>query len=389
MHLREERNYKMEQQKETSRFLNPENKGILRILAVGAGILILVLAYAMIRNSMVYTSYEVSSTLTRSGDTSVYYHVMPRGMIRYSKDGISLTDRSGVTVWNQTYEMSSPMMSSSDSYIAIGDMEGNDIYIFDRYGQCGHLTTAVPIQAIELSEQGVVAAILSDATSNYINYYDKEGNELVSIKATIENTGYPLALGLSPDASRLAVSYLDISAGSVRSKIVFYDFSDTRSNHVMREVSNDSLCPKISFLDASRAAVFTENGFDLFSFGTTVEEAGEVTFDDDIKSVFSGSQKIGLIFKNHDEHGKYRIELYDREGQKIMTAYTDLDYKRVYADDEEIILFNDAEARIYSYNGGLRFRGTMDLAITDMMPSWETGTYWIISNQVVREIRIK
>ena len=379
----------MEQQKEASRFLNPENKGVLRILAVGVGVLVLIFAYAMIRNSMVYTAYDVTSALTRSGDTSAYYHVMPHGMIRYSKDGISLTDRSGVTVWNHTYEMSSPIMSASDNYIAIGDMEGNDIYIFNRYGQCGHLTTAVPIQTLELSDQGVVAAILSDASSNYINYYDKEGNELVSIKATIENTGYPLALGFSSDAMRLAVSYLDISKGNVCSKVVFYDFSDTRANHVLREVSEEGLCPKIAFLDDRRAAVFTEKGFDLFSFGNTVEDGPKVTFDDDIKSVFSGSQKIGLIFRNHDEHGKYRIELYDREGQKNMTAYTDLDYRRICADDEEIILFNDTEARIYAYNGGLRFRGTMDMTIADMMPSWETGTYWVIGNQVNREIRIK
>lgn len=379
----------MEQTKETSRFLKPENKGVVRILAIGIGILLLVFAYAMIRNSMVYTNYEVSNTLTRSGDTSVYYHVSPHGMIRYSKDGISLTDRSGVTVWNQTYEMSAPIMSASDTYMAIGDMEGNDIYIFNRYGQCGHLTTAVPIQAIRLSDQGIVAAILSDSTSNYINYYDQEGSELVSIKATLENTGYPLALDLSPDASRLAVSYLDISGGSVRSKIVFYDFSNTGSNHVMREVMIDSLCPKIAFLDASRAAVFTNEGFEYFNLGTTVEEGAKVTFEDEIKSVLSGSQKIGFIFKNHDEKGKYRIELYDREGQKTMTAYTDLDYKKVYADDEEIILFNDSDVRIYAYNGGLRFRGSMDIAVSDMVPSWETGTYWVISSQVVREIRIK
>lgn len=379
----------MEQKKENSRFLNSENKGVVRILAIGIGVLLLVFAYAMIRNSMVYTDYEASNTLTRSGDASVYYHVSPQGMIRYSKDGISLTDRSGATVWNQTYEMSSPIMSASDAYIAIGDMEGNDIYIFNRYGQCGHLTTAVPIQAIKLSEQGIIAAILSDNSSNYINYYDQSGNELVSIKATLENTGYPLALGLSPDASRLAVSYLDISGGGVSSKIVFYDFANTGSNHVMREVVIDSLCPKIAFLDASRAAVFTNEGFQYFNLGTTVEDGPSVTFEDEIRSVLSGNQRIGFIFKNHDENGKYRIELYDREGQKTMTAYTDLDYKKVYADDEEIILFNDSDVRIYAYNGGLRFRGSMDIAISDMMPSWETGTYWVISNQVVREIRIK
>ncbi len=50
-------------------------------------------------------SYEVVTSLSRGDDTSVYYQIMRKGMIRYSKDGMAMTDKSGNLIWTQTYEM--------------------------------------------------------------------------------------------------------------------------------------------------------------------------------------------------------------------------------------------------------------------------------------------
>ena len=72
-----------------------------------------------------------------------------------------------------------------------------------------------------------------------------------------------------------------------------------------------------------------------------------------------------------------------------MTAYSNIDYTNVFADSEEILLYNESRAMVYTYNGGLTFDGVLDFQIQDMMPSWEKGTYLIISNQVIREIRVK
>lgn len=355
-----------------------------------AGVLILavVLVYALVKNNKVASSYEVVTSMSRGDDTSVYYCMMRKGMVKYSKDGVAMTNKSGSVLWNQTYEMASPTMTSAGDYVAVGDIGANTIYIFNEYGQLGRVSTDVPIQEIQISEQGVVAAVLSDTSSNYINLYDKQGNSLGSIKASLENTGYPLAIALSPDASKLAVSYLIVKSGSMQSRIVSYDFSDVEGDHLLDTQELERLYPKAAFLDSREVVLFGEKGFVLYQADSKKIETQE-NFESEINSVFCTNQKLGFIFKNEDDNGKYRMEIYNKAGKKSSTYYFDLDYSGVTADDDEVILYNDGEMLIYQMGGRVRFRGTFNTAVTGVMPSWEDGLYWLIDDQSLREIRIR
>lgn len=355
-----------------------------------AGVLILavVLVYALVKNNKVASSYEVVTSMSRGDDTSVYYCMMRKGMVKYSKDGVAMTNKSGSVLWNQTYEMASPTMTSAGDYVAVGDIGANTIYIFNEYGQLGRVSTDVPIQEIQISEQGVVAAVLSDTSSNYINLYDKQGNSLGSIKASLENTGYPLAIALSPDASKLAVSYLIVKSGSMQSRIVAYDFSDVEGDHLLDTQELEGLYPKAAFLDSREVVLFGEKGFVLYQ-ADSKKIGTQENFESEINSVFCTNQKLGFIFKNEDDNGKYRMEIYNKAGKKSSTYYFDLDYSGMTADDDEVILYNDEEMLIYQMGGRVRFRGTFNTAVTGVMPSWEDGLYWLIDDQSLREIRIR
>ena len=357
-------------------------------IAAGVLILAVVLVYALVKNNKVASSYEVVTSMSRGDDTSVYYRMMRKGMVKYSKDGVAMTNKSGTVLWNQTYEMASPTMTSAGDYVAVGDIGANTIYIFNEYGQLGRVSTDVPIQEIQISEQGVVAAVLSDTSSNYINLYDKQGNSLGSIKALLENTGYPLAIALSPDASKLAVSYLIVNSGSMQSRIVFYDFSDVEGDHLLDTQELEGLYPKAAFLDSREVVLFGEKGFVLYQADSKKIETQE-NFESEINSVFCTNQKLGFIFKNEDDNGKYRMEIYNKAGKKSSTYYFDLDYSGMTADDDEVILYNDEEMLIYQLGGRVRFRGTFNTAVTGVMPSWEDGLYWLIDDQSLREIRIR
>ena len=357
-------------------------------IAAGVLILAVVLVYALVKNNKVASSYEVVTSMSRADDTSVYYCMMRKGMVKYSKDGVAMTNKSGSVLWNQTYEMASPTMTSAGDYVAVGDIGANTIYIFNEYGQLGRVSTDVPIQEIQISEQGVVAAVLSDTSSNYINLYDKQGNSLGSIKASLENTGYPLAIALSPDASKLAVSYLIVKSGSMQSRIVSYDFSDVEGDHLLDTQELEGLYPKAAFLDSREVVLFGEKGFVLYQADSKKIETQE-NFESEINSVFCTNQKLGFIFKNEDDNGKYRMEIYNKAGKKSSTYYFDLDYSGMTADDDEVILYNDEEMLIYQMGGRVRFRGTFNTAVTGVMPSWEDGLYWLIDDQSLREIRIR
>ena len=355
---------------------------------IGLLVMVGVLVYALVKNNRVSGSYEVVTSLSRGDDTSVYYQIMRKGMIRYSKDGMAMTDKSGNLIWTQTYEMTSPAIVVSDPYVAVGDIGANTIYIFNEYGQLGRINTDVPIQEIRISAQGVIAAVLSDSATNYINLYDKQGNVLGSIKASLQNTGYPLAIALSSDATRLLASYLCMDGSTVKTRVISYNFSDTQSKHVIDTLELEELYPKIEFLENNKAVMFGEKSFVLYNTDTK-EITAQQTFENEIASVFCSDQKIGFIFKASDENGQYYMEIYNKAGRKNSSVYFDFDYEGINVHDDEVILYNSQEMAVYQMNGRLKFTSTLNTSVTNIMASWESGMYWLVDDQSLREIHIK
>ena len=357
-------------------------------IIIGLLVMVGVLVYALVKNNRVSGSYEVVTSLSRGDDTSVYYQIMRKGMIRYSKDGMAMTDKSGNLIWTQTYEMTSPAIAVSDPYVAVGDIGANTIYIFNEYGQLGRINTDVPIQEIRISAQGVIAAVLSDSATNYINLYDKQGNVLGSIKASLQNTGYPLAIALSSDATRLLASYLCMDGSTVKTRVISYNFSDTQSKHVIDTLELEELYPKIEFLENNKAVMFGEKSFVLYNTDTK-EITAQQTFENEIASVFCSDQKIGFIFKASDENGQYCMEIYNKAGRKNSSVYFDFDYEDINVYDDEVILYNSQEMAVYQMNGRLKFTSTLNTSVTNIMASWESGMYWLVDDQSLREIHIK
>lgn len=357
-------------------------------IIIGLLVMVGVLVYALVKNNRVSGSYEVVTSLSRGDDTSVYYQIMRKGMIRYSKDGMAMTDKSGNLIWTQTYEMTSPAIAVSDPYVAVGDIGANTIYIFNEYGQLGRINTDVPIQEIRISAQGVIAAVLSDSATNYINLYDKQGNVLGSIKASLQNTGYPLAIALSSDATRLLASYLCMDGSTVKTRVISYNFSDTQSKHVIDTLELEELYPKIEFLENNKAVMFGEKSFVLYNTDTK-EITAQQTFENEIASVFCSDQKIGFIFKASDENGQYYMEIYNKAGRKNSSVYFDFDYEGINVYDDEVILYNSQEMAVYQMNGRLKFISTLNTSVTNIMASWESGMYWLVDDQSLREIHIK
>lgn len=357
-------------------------------IIIGLLVMVGVLVYALVKNNRVSGSYEVVTSLFRGDDTSVYYQIMRKGMIRYSKDGMAMTDKSGNLIWTQTYEMTSPAIAVSDPYVAVGDIGANTIYIFNEYGQLGRINTDVPIQEIRISAQGVIAAVLSDSATNYINLYDKQGNVLGSIKASLQNTGYPLAIALSSDATRLLASYLCMDGSTVKTRVISYNFSDTQSKHVIDTLELEELYPKMEFLENNKVVMFGEKSFVLYNTDTK-EITAQQTFDNEIASVFCSDQKIGFIFKVSDENGQYYMEIYNKAGRKNSSVYFDFNYEGINVYDDEVILYNSQEMAVYQMNGRLKFTSTLNTSVTNIMASWESGMYWLVDDQSLREIHIK
>ena len=318
------------------------------------------LVYVQLKNQ-VYTSYVILSSIARQQYDSSVCLSYGNGFLSYSGDGISYTDAKGNAVWNQAYEMQEPMVRVAGSKVAVADYNGHIIYSISQDGNYIEIDTTLPIREIAVSESGMVAAVLEDTGITWIYLYSSMGETIAYIRTTMQNSGYPSALALSPDGTLLAVSYLTVDNGTAKSSVAFYNFSSVGQNYVDNFVSGsdyaDAVIPFLAFLNNDTSFAVADNRLVIYGGGQRPKSVADVLLNEEIQSIFYNESHIGLVFLDTTGNGKYRLDVYNTSGLVETSLYFDMDYKDIIFRKDNIIIYNETQCLLANMNGVERFNG--------------------------------
>lgn len=318
------------------------------------------LVYVQLKNQ-VYTSYVIPSSIARQQYDSSVCLSYGNGFLSYSGDGISYTDAKGNAVWNQAYEMQEPMVRVAGSKVAVADYNGHIIYSISQDGNYIEIDTNLPIREIAVSESGMVAAVLEDTGITWIYLYSSMGETIAYIRTTMQNSGYPSALALSPDGTLLAVSYLTVDNGTAKSSVAFYNFSSVGQNYVDNFVSGsdyaDAVIPFLAFLNNDTSFAVADNRLVIYGGGQRPKSVADVLLNEEIQSIFYNESHIGLVFLDTTGNGKYRLDVYNTSGLVETSLYFDMDYKDIIFRKDNIIIYNETQCLLANMNGVERFNG--------------------------------
>lgn len=327
----------------------------IRVLSVIAVVAVLVAAFLTARYFIVYSKYRVVYKEARSAGTSVQYAEYYGKVLRYSKDGATFYDRKDKYIWNETYEMQNPIIDICGKYMAIADQNGNNVCVYDLDGQTGSFKVGMPIKKVQISEKGALVLLLEKNGDHYIQYLDAKGNVIAEGKAVFKKSGYPLDISLSDDGLKLAVSYFVLEDGVAKTNVVFYSFSSIGSAQIDNIVSSESLentvVPTLYYADSKTAFAFGNDRFLIFQGRQRPELAKEILLKDDVESIFYDEEYAGMVFKT--EKG-YRMDVYNRNGNQVMSKEFDFDYDIIKVSNGQIILYNDTQWCIYTMKGRLK-----------------------------------
>lgn len=271
----------------------------VRLLICAAVVLAVALGVWFWFRNRTYTAYEVVSSVEYSSAIDTQYAEYNGQLLRYSRDGVSCINSQNEAVWSQTYNMQYPVVDICESSVAVADQQGNEVYVFGPDGLRTQITTLLPIQQISVSSQGVTALLLNDSTVSWIYLYDAEGNVLAESRCSLDETGQPLSISISSDGTKLAVSYLQVQDGSAGSCVVFYNFGSVGTNFVDKIVSSrvyaDLLIPRVEYLGSSVCAAVSDQGIIFYEGAEIPEESTSVTVNAEIRSIFFGTDRVGII----------------------------------------------------------------------------------------------
>lgn len=343
--------------------------------------------------NMVYTDYQVISSVTREESTTSITKNLGGKILTYSNDGASCMNTGGEQLWNQTYEMQNPMVDLNDTVAAIADYNGRSIYIVNTEGVLGKVEADKPIRSISVSKTGMVAAVVDDTDVTAIYLYSSTGEEIAFFKTTMEKSGYPVSVSISPNGEIVAVSYIYVDSGLMMSNVAFYNFGQVGQNKTDNYVSGysytDAVIPQISFMNDENSFAIADNRLIFYKGDQIPTSNQEILLSEEIRSVYFNEAYVGLVYINADGETKYRMDVYTEQGKKILSKKFDLEYTDIYFNKECAVLYNDAQCLVFNMKGVEKFNGTFKHSVNALLPTASINKYVAVSQGKIEMMELK
>lgn len=375
-------NLEGKENKDNAQSFSPRTTRIIGVLVV---VVIVVVIFKFV-SSVNYNSYEVVENAGIQNASMADYIPYQNSLLKYSKDGAVYIDEKGEAVWNETFAMKMPRADVSGEYVAIADLNGNDVYIFNKDGKVASTTMPYQICDIAVAGQGEFAVILKADKANYINIYDKNGTQISERQTTIDKSGYPMDIDLSEDGEKLFSAYLSIDGVETKYSLSAYNFGAAGQNENADRLMGgyqleDTVVSRVEFLDNNTICAFGDNQIIIYSMRQKPSKKAEIVLEDEVQSVAFNSNYIAIVVPNEGDKradAPYKLELYNTNARRVMTRNVDFDYNNVRIVGDEIIFTGGTECRIYTTDGKQKFSCSFPKNVTDMIPTGYGRRYIVL-----------
>ena len=359
---------------------------------------VIVLAVLLVRSLLdlrTSSSYSVLSSTQREASTKTTYLGFAGAILHYSSDGAALASADGEQIWNETFDMNTPVAAVNGDAAVVYDQKGTSMCVFNGKGLLGKVTTELPILKARVSSQGMIAAILEDKETTWINFYSPDGQTIATGKTRIDSPGYPVDLDVSDNGELLVVSYIYVDGNTPTSYVAFYNFGTTGQNQMDNMVSGytypDVLVPQVRFLSDDTAAAVRDDGITIYRGAQIPAESFSTDTEAEIVSCFVTKSSVGLVTANTEERNEdpYRLQLFNLKGKMIADESFQTEYTTIRADGDRILLYNDKQLSIFDLSGHEKFHGVIEEGTIQDVCTISKDRFLVVMNESIATIKIR
>lgn len=361
-------------------------------------VVVIVLVVLLVRSLLdlrTSSSYSVLSSTQREASTKTTYLGFAGAILHYSSDGAALASADGEQIWNETFEMNTPVAAVNGNAAVVYDQKGTSMCVFNGKGLLGKVTTELPILKARVSSQGMIAAILEDKETTWINFYSPDGQTIATGKTRIDSPGYPVDLDVSDNGELLVVSYIYVDGNTPTSYVAFYNFGTTGQNQMDNMVSGytypDVLVPQVRFLSDDTAAAVRDDGITIYRGAQIPAESFSTDTEAEIVSCFVTKSSVGLVTANTEEGNEdpYRLQLFNLKGKMIADESFQTEYTTIRADGDRILLYNDKQLSIFDLSGHEKFHGVIEEGTIQDVCTISKDRFLVVMNESIATIKIR
>lgn len=367
---------------------------IYRVVLCIILIVVVIATVHVYKINKVYGDFEVSKTFESIGSSESSVCIYNQSnVLCYSRDGVSAYNAKGVQLWNQTYEMQSPIVYSDGEYVVAGDYKGNTIYVMNASGPTATITCNKILVDLKVSKQGVVIATLDDSSVTWLELYASDGSQIATIKTSMDQTGFPVNLAMAGDNRKMAVSYLKARGNGIQTSMAFYNFGDVGQNATDKIVSGydyaETVIPYLNYMDENNMVAIGERSMYVYSGKQIPELKAEKEIGTGVLGVYSGANYTALVYPNEEGEDKYRLDVYDLNASLVLSKTFNMEYDNIVIYDKSILIYNSAEVLIWNMKGLEKFNNTIGTDIKAIVPTSDAAKYLVVRDGYMDLVKLK
>ncbi len=313
-------------------------------------------------------------------------------LLIYSKDGISCINQKGKTIWNVTYQIQDPCLAVDGGTAAVAGYGDHMIYVMDESGRIGEIDTNFPIRNLCVSESGYVGAVLDDNDVYWVYIYDHNGEEIRKARTTMEQTGYPLSINMSPNGKLLGISYLYLDAGVVRNDVAFYNLGGVGQNYTDNYMSGyiyQEIIPELHYFNDETAVAVSDDRLAFYAGREKPVSLKDVMLNDEIHGIYWGDENVILIQYGTGGEGKYLMKVYDLSGELVLEKNIQMEYKDIRSQNGIITIYNEEEVQVMTLDGRVRYKGSLGSGVNTMLPTSKKYRYLVLFDKTFKVIELE
>ena len=115
----------------------------------------------------------------------------------------------------------------------------------------------------------------------------------------------------------------------------------------------------------------------------------ECLLSEDVQKIYYGQDYVGLIFNSTNSSNRYRLDVYNKSGQLTSSIDFDIEYSDIVFAEDQIIIYNESECRVYNMNGVQKYAGMFDKAVYVLIPTSSSYKYILVTADSIDTIELK
>ncbi len=289
-------------------------------------------------------SHEIEVTLDSK---NTYNHIVTDKYIYFvGTDKIIVANNNGENKAELSISTANSIPKSSGKFVAVGDMDGNNLYVVSGTEIKKEIVTKSKIKNFSVNKSGYCVAVTEgDMGKRYVTAYNAKGEEIF-----VWNSGNMLVLDavIADNNKNVIISSIDTKDGVMKSVLNFYNIS--KSEVLTSDAYEEEL---FSSLTVNGNYVYCVGDARTLIYKASGDKKSEIPYSE--KSVITyevNNQGIVMAFLESTLTGKrYNIEAYTESGKKRGTYEHNYDINYLDIADDVIAVDRGGLISIVSYKG--------------------------------------